>query len=325
MLALLPCLVAVRLSAFVSPTPPDFWTSGRGLAVSFVFGLEAGGQPVYNATPPTHRMDDMAHYLAQRQLPDYPTRTWYEYGIHEGVPRLLRLFDSFGIKVSCLVSTAAALNSPVLAKEIVKRGHEAVCHGMHWETLMDNREDEKQFLVQRINLTQQITGQRCTGYNALWMGHTPHTNSLLQELGFTYYVDDVSRDIPFTKLVDGRPMVIVPYSLRNHDMLLRDRGFSADNLYNQLVYEFEELYLEAQTQRRMMTVPIHDNIGGIPATVHAYRKFLTYISAKPDIWFVRKDWLSEWTMANGPHYSCNSTDFICQASTCTGNCPDPNW
>jgi peptidoglycan/xylan/chitin deacetylase (PgdA/CDA1 family) len=324
MWALLLCFLRTTCS-YSGSVPPDFWKAGTGLAVSFVFGLEAGGQPRIGAPPASPSYAEMAAHLAALNLPDYPTRTWYEYGIHEGIPRILSLFDTFGIKASCLISTEAALNSPQLAKEIVRRGHEAVCHGTTYSTALGSIEAEREFLIEKINITQKITGQRCSGFNALWMQHTPHTNSLLQELGFTYYVDDLSRDIPFTKLANDKPIAIVPYTFRNHDMQMTNKGYTSRDIYNQLTDEFEELYAESQKQRRMMTISIHDNVGGAPAYVQAYRRFLQDIIEKPNLWFARKDWLGTWAMANGPHYTCNSTDFICPASSCVAGCPTPNW
>ena len=309
--------------AWFDQSPPDFWTTGAGLAVSFVFGLEAGGQPRIGAKAPSESWEAMASTLASLGKPDYATNSWYEYGIHEGVPRVLNLFDAFGVKASCLISTEAASASPALAQEVVKRGHEAVCHGTTFNTLLEP-DAERQFLQDKIDITQRITGQRCTGFNALWMQHTASTNALLQELNFTYYVDDVSRDIPFTKLANGQKLAVVPYTLRNHDIETTGRGFSAMDFYTQFVAEFDELYMESRTRHRMMTVTIHDSVGGTPAFINAYRRFIQYAN-KTGVWFARKDELANWAMQHGPHYACNSTDFICPASSCTYGCPVPDW
>lgn len=60
---------------------------------------------------------------------DTITPTWYQYGMNEGVPRLLNLWDKHNIKVtSHMVGRAVELN-PELAKEVVARGHEASGHG----------------------------------------------------------------------------------------------------------------------------------------------------------------------------------------------------
>ena len=63
-----------------------------------------------------------------------------------------------------------------------------------------------------------VTGQYPKGYNAFWMAESPHTLDILQKLNFNYYVDDLSRDVPFTKKVNGKDFGVVPYTLRNNDI-----------------------------------------------------------------------------------------------------------
>ena len=58
--------------------------------------------------------------------------------------------------------------------------------------------------------------------------------------------------------------------------------------------EFDELYLESKTKRRMMSISSHGRIGGTPAMVNAYRKFIEYAGSKENVWFVRKDWMANW-------------------------------
>jgi peptidoglycan/xylan/chitin deacetylase (PgdA/CDA1 family) len=59
-------------------------------------------------------------------------RKWYEYGIKEGVPRLLDLWDAKGVKVTSHMVGQAVERHPELAREIVNRGHEAAGHGQTW-------------------------------------------------------------------------------------------------------------------------------------------------------------------------------------------------
>ncbi|HEY5751736.1 MAG TPA: hypothetical protein VIT21_01185 [Chthoniobacterales bacterium] len=44
-----------------------------------------------------------------------------------------------------------------------------------------------------IATIERITGQRPVGFNAFWLLGTPHTLGILQEVGFFYHIDDVSR------------------------------------------------------------------------------------------------------------------------------------
>ncbi len=58
--------------------------------------------------------------------------TWHAYGMAEGMPRLLDLWDRHNIKVTSHMVGHAVELQPDLAKDLVARGHEAAAHGYSW-------------------------------------------------------------------------------------------------------------------------------------------------------------------------------------------------
>jgi peptidoglycan/xylan/chitin deacetylase (PgdA/CDA1 family) len=77
---------------------------------------------------------------------------------------------------------------------------------------MVSRDEKRQFLIAARDMVEEITGQRPLGYNANWLRRSPNTLSLLQELGYLYQIDDVSRDEPFIEQVNGTDFAVVPYA-----------------------------------------------------------------------------------------------------------------
>lgn len=65
------------------------------------------------------------------------------------------------------------------------------------------------------------------------------------------------------------------------------RGASAYSLFGP--NEFDQLYEEAGTRRRQMSISAHDRIGGTPGVVKALSEFLKYASSHKGVWFARKD------------------------------------
>jgi peptidoglycan/xylan/chitin deacetylase (PgdA/CDA1 family) len=194
----------------------------------------------------------------------------------------------------------AVKENPDLAKDIVNRGHEAAAHGMHWISQFNmTREQEKQFILDGVNAVREITGVTPKGYNCNWLRGSVNTLSLLQELGFLYHIDDLSRDEPFIITVNQNLFVVVPYTLRCNDIvLLEGRNFTPDDFFETLKYEFDQLYEESGSQQRMMSISTHDRIGGTPAVVKALDKFLEYANKHKGIWFARKDEIAKWTLKN---------------------------
>ncbi len=56
----------------------------------------------------------------------------FQYAVYEGVPRLLDLMDKHQVKLSSFMIGQAVEKAPDLAREIVRRGHEAAAHGRTW-------------------------------------------------------------------------------------------------------------------------------------------------------------------------------------------------
>ena len=53
--------------------------------------------------------------------------------------------------------------------------------------------------------------------------------------------------------------------------------------------EFDQLYGEGSTKRRMMSISFHDRIGGQPALMRAMEEFIEYTRTKTGVIYMRKD------------------------------------
>jgi peptidoglycan/xylan/chitin deacetylase (PgdA/CDA1 family) len=270
-----------------------FWPDGIRLVISISMQFEAGGQPPKGTDSPFPKVNLPA------SVPfDLAANTWFAYGYREGIPRMLDLWDRHGVKVTSHMIGDAARRHPELAREIVARGHEAAGHGPRWSSQYAmSRPVERKFLVEATTMVEEVTGQRPLGYNCNWLRRGPNTLSLLQELGYIYHIDDVSRDEPFIEQVNGKDFVVVPYTLRNNDILLIEgRNYSPGKFLDQIKLDFDQLYEEAGSRRRMMSVSAHDRISGSPQMVRIWEEFLHYAKSRPDVAFLRKDEIARYAL-----------------------------
>ncbi|WP_210639571.1 polysaccharide deacetylase family protein [Pseudomonas sp. Tri1] len=272
-----------------------FWPGDTRLVISISMQFEAGGQPPKGTDSPFPPVD------FPDSVPSDPvTNTWFAYGYREGIPRMLDLWDRHGVKVTSHMIGEAARRQPALAREIVARGHEAAGHGPRWSSQFAmSRDEERTFLRQAAQMVQEVTGQPVTGYNCNWLRRSPNTLALLQELGYLYHIDDVSRDEPFIESVNGKDFVVVPYTLRNNDIvLIEGRHYSPQAFLEQVKLDFDQLYEEAGTRRRMMSISAHDRISGTPQMVRVWDEFLRYAKSHPGVTFMRKDDIARYTLAS---------------------------
>jgi peptidoglycan/xylan/chitin deacetylase (PgdA/CDA1 family) len=140
--------------------PTSFWPNGARLALTISMQFEAGGQPISGAGGPiTDPIRD--------GYPDLGQNSFYEYGIREGIPRMLDLFDKHDIKVTSFMIGEAVDKHPELAATIVERGHEAAAHGRHWESQYYlDRDEERAWIKDGAESIERATGTRPTGTTA---------------------------------------------------------------------------------------------------------------------------------------------------------------
>ena len=67
--------------------------------------------------------------------------------------------------------------------------------------------------------------------------------------------------------------------------------------------DFDVLYAEAVTRRRMMSISTHDRISGIPGRVRLIEEFIRYAQKQKGVVFMRKDEIAKWALSAGdvPH------------------------
>jgi peptidoglycan/xylan/chitin deacetylase (PgdA/CDA1 family) len=104
-----------------------------------------------------------------------------------GTPRLVNLFDRFGIKTTWFVPGHSVETFPDQIKMVVNAGHELGVHGYsHENPIAMTPQQEEDVLDKCLDLLESISGRRPTGYVAPWWEFSPVTAELLQKKGFKY-------------------------------------------------------------------------------------------------------------------------------------------
>src|SRR5438094_6607769 len=104
-----------------------------------------------------------------------------------GTPRLVKLFERFGIKTTWFVPGHSMETFPEQIGMVVAAGHEIGIHGYsHENPIAMTRAQEEAVLDKCIDVAQKLTGRRPTGYVAPWWEFSPVPNDLLPKRGFKY-------------------------------------------------------------------------------------------------------------------------------------------
>jgi peptidoglycan/xylan/chitin deacetylase (PgdA/CDA1 family) len=142
----------------------------------------------------------------------------FEYGSRVGFWRIHRAFLERGMPLT-VFGCALALERNLPAAEAIRAaGWDVCCHGWRWVRHFQlSEEEEREHIRKAIKSLEQTVGERPAGWYCRYGPSVNTRRLLIEEGGFTYDSDYYGEELPFWQTVEGKPHLIVPYSLTNND------------------------------------------------------------------------------------------------------------
>jgi OHCU decarboxylase len=274
------------------PNPPDAaWPGGAKVAVSIVLNYEEGGENniLHGDAASEAFLSDIngaGMWPGQRH---WNMESIYEYGARAGFWRLHRLLKDIPITV---YGVATALErAPEQVAAMQSAGWEIATHGLKW---IDYRaipaEVEAEHIAKAVELHTRVTGERPRGF---YQGRTSMNTVALgcEEGGFEYLADTIADDLPYWHVHNGKPQLMVPYTMDANDMRFSSgQGFGTGvEFFDYLRDSFDVLYAEGQAGApKMMSIGLHCRLAGRPGRAIAVQKFIEHCRQHEGVWFASR-------------------------------------
>jgi allantoinase len=284
--------------------PHAGWPGGARIAIQMVLNYEEGGEVsvLHGDDRAETFLSDMINPAPVVGARHMSMESIYEYGARAGVWRLLRLFEKYGVPVTVFGVAMALQRNPAAVEAMLQAGHEIASHGWRWINYQDAPEAlEREHMARAIEVHTAMTGERPLGW---YTGRTgPNTRRLVaEEGGFLYDADDYSDDLPFWSRVEGRPHLIVPYTLEANDMRFSGTGLNTgEQFYSYLKDAFDTLYAEGAEAPKMLSIGLHCRIVGRPGKIAGLERFIRYALGHKDVWFARRIEIARHWREKHPH------------------------
>ena len=281
------------LTGYGATPPHPRWPGGARVAVQIVMNYEEGSEytigdgdgisETYLTEVPGATLGPGARDLIVESI--------YEYGSRAGFWRLMRMFGERGIPITVFGAALALERNPAAAAAIRAAGYEVCSHGWRWISFAGMDVDEERAQMRRAiaSLTQTI-GERPYGWYCRYAPSDNTRRLVVEEGGFLYDSDAYNDDLPYWTQVDGKPHLVIPYTLDNNDMKFSVApGFtSGEGFFAYLKDAFDVLYREGATQPKMMSVGLHTRLAGRPGRAAALERFLDYVLGFDGVWIARR-------------------------------------
>jgi putative urate catabolism protein len=281
--------------------PHADWPGGARIAVQFVLNYEEGGEnSILHGDPASETfLSEIVGALPVHGMRHISMESLYDYGSRVGVWRILRLFARKQVPLTIFAVGMAAERHPDVIRAMVADGHEICSHGWRWINYQYVPEEvEREHIRRAVEAIDRITGCPPLGW---YTGRTsPNTRRLVVEHGgFLYDADDYNDDLPYWVKVDGKPHLVVPYTLDVNDMrFATPQGFnSGDQFFSYLRDSFDVLYEEGEETPRMMSIGLHCRLGRLKAL----ERFIDHVLAHDRVWCCRRIDIARHWRERHPH------------------------
>ncbi|MET0748512.1 MAG: allantoinase PuuE [Rhizobium sp.] len=283
-----------NLIGYGRTTPDPQWPGDARIAVQFVINYEEGGESsILDGDPASENLlSEIVGAAAWPNQRNLNMESIYEYGSRAGFWRLWRLFTDLKVQATVYGVTLAMARNLEAVAAMKEAGWEIASHGYRWLEYKDFSEElERKHILEAVRLHTELTGERPYG---MYQGK-PSDNTLrlvMEEGGFIYSSDSYADDLPYwIRGVDGKPFLIIPYTLDNNDMrFATPQGFnSGDQFFSYLKDAFDTLYEEGKAgSAKMLSVGLHCRLVGRPGRAAALKRFLEYVLAHDKVWIPQR-------------------------------------
>lgn len=258
---------------------PIQWPHHAKIAVSFFVAFEA--------------FDKASQYRASEGgKPDYASLAYGEYGGKAGIWRIMDVLSRNGVSGTIDTNGRIAELFPEALKELYRSGHEIVGHGWVNDIALTSldRQQERNLIQRTLQTLASITGQRPVGWVS--PGHR------INEFSFENYVDEgifwtgdlPGPDIPQHRIVNGKPIVIMPRLDYANDLSLIFHAKNPARVYfESFKAAFDWLYAEGEAGApKLIDCLVHAHIGGRPNIIGVFEECIRYAKGHKDVWFATK-------------------------------------
>ncbi len=230
-------------------------------------------------------------------LPDIQGYTLRDYGSRVGVFRLMDVLDKYGIRGSVLLNADVCERHPAIIEEGKKREWEWLGHGLTNNMRMSDcpQEEERKIIRQVKETITAAVGSAPKGWLGPGLVETFHTPDHLAAEGFEYLCDWGCDDQPIPMRVRSGRMILVPYQQGINDIgTLLHFHHTPEQYFRMVSDQFDTLYREGAESGRVMAIPLHPFVIGLPFRIKYLDKALEYICSHKGVWRATGWEIADW-------------------------------
>lgn len=214
-----------------------------------------------------------------------------EYGSRVGVPRILDLLSHYSAPSTFFVPAVIAMLHPDEQRRVIAEGHEIGIHSwIHELNSALEPEDERDLQMRAADKLEEVCGVRPVGIRTPSWDFSPHTMSIIREMGLIYDSSLMADDDPYEILEDGKATGVVELPV---EWIRDDAPYWAMDRFSGLrpytppsgvaeifIREFDGAYRDGG----LFLLTMHPHFIGHRSRIQVLEELLAHIKSHPDVW-----------------------------------------
>jgi peptidoglycan/xylan/chitin deacetylase (PgdA/CDA1 family) len=266
---------------------PKAWPNGARVAVALSF-------------------DSDHESIVLRQADESPGKlSQGHYGARVGVPRIQRLLDKYGIKVTFFVPAVIAQLYPEQQRELIQSGHEIAIHGWIHEINSElPPEVERNLQMRAADVLEEITHTRPVGIRTPSWEFSPATLKISREMALLYDSSLMADDDPYEILDEGEPTGIVELPvewIRDDAVYFNMNRFSGLRPYTPPTAVFDIFKREfdgAYEEGGLFLLTNHPHEIGHRSRIWIVEELIRHIQGHEGVWFATHEEIARYCLEN---------------------------
>jgi len=266
---------------------PKGWPEGKVLAVSVNIMCEAWEDDAAPGIGP------MGNPLKPGFL-DMQARSWAEYGMTVGAPRLLDIVGDLDVPCGTYASGIIAKKWPELLKRIDSHGHFIGAHSWMQNDLpvYQERDVEEASLQKGKALFEDVIGKAPKGFSSPRGTCSPSTVELLVENGFTWHIDHFNTDLPYLIDTKAGPLAAVPFTMEINDLPIYMRYGNPPQAYSETLKRIIDKYASIGNPPAVIDITAHAHVFGRPFGAIEFREAIAAVKDIDWVWMTTHEELA---------------------------------
>src|SRR5260221_4601361 len=214
-----------------------------------------------------------------------------------GFWRQFKALTERNMRVTLALKPSLCSSYPRVARAALEAGFEFMGHGFV-QGPMHILANQAETIKRAVETIAKFTGKSPRSWESPGLTETEETLDLLRLNGIEYVADWVIDDLPQDVATPYGTITTIPYSVEPNEIVIHAMQLLPfEQFLKRCTDQFDRLYLEGESNARIMAISVHPYITGVPHRIKYLEALLDYVIGHDGVALMTASEIGDWYRA----------------------------